>query len=497
MQKPIFINVCTDTKNGIAKDNTIPWQYKEELELFKILTSRTISKELQNALIMGRTTAETLKKPLPNRLNCVLTQDTNKTKLLEECGFKCFNSIESCIEFLNKEQTIENIYLIGGVNIYNYGLNNPNIITAVYLTHIDIDYNCDTFFNRELLENNFTVNTDKTGTYKEFSCYTYNRNINHEEKSYLTILKDLVNLGHKRQTRNAITYSQFGKTLEFNLAKSFPLLTTKKMAIKSIFEELKFFLLGQTDNTILTDKNVHIWDGNTNKAFIEKCNLPYEENDMGPMYGYQWRHFNAKYNDCKTNYSNQGIDQLQEVIDLIRKDPFSRRILMTSYNPAQSKEGVLYPCHGISIQFYVEEDHNDKLHLDCLMHQRSADSFLGVPFNIASYALLVHILCNHLNCTGGILENKNIYPGKLLMVFGDMHIYEEHIEAVKTQISRDPYMFPQLVINYDIKSFGNNNTDNNVNNVNNNDGSIAQLEFKHFKIINYTHHEPIKAKMIA
>ena len=313
-----------------------------------------------------------------------------------------------------------------------------------------------------------------------------NKNINHEEKSYLTILKDLITTGHKRQTRNAITYSQFGKTLEFNLANSFPLLTSKKMAIKSIFEELKFFLLGQTDNTILTDKNVHIWDGNTNKAFIEKCNLHYEENDMGPMYGYQWRHFNAEYKNCKTDYTNKGIDQLQEVIDLIRKDPFSRRILMTSYNPVQSKEGVLYPCHGISIQFYVEE-YNNKLYLDCLMHQRSADSFLGVPFNIASYALLVHILCNHLNCTGGILDNKNIYPGKLLMVFGDMHIYEEHLEAVNTQIAREPYMFPQLVINYNIKSFDNTKDD----------GSIANLEFNHLEIINYKHYEPIRAKMIA
>jgi dihydrofolate reductase/thymidylate synthase len=485
MQKPIFMIVCTDCNNGIAKNGNIPWKIKEDLQLFKKQTMTTISDNLQNALIMGRKTAETLKNPLIDRLNCVLTRNLEKTKVLEEKGFKCFNSIETCIKHINQDETIENIYLIGGNEIYNWGLNNPNRIKEVYVSFIEMDFQCDQFFDKNLLNEYFILDTKKYITYKEFGFYTYTKKPNFEEKSYLNILNELITHGHKRQTRNAITYSEFGKTLEFNLAKSFPLLTTKKMAIKSIFEELKFFLLGQTDNKILKQKNVHIWDGNTTKEFIEKCKLPYNEDDMGPMYGYQWRHFNAEYKDCNTDYSGKGTDQLQEVLDLIRKDPFSRRILMTSYNPAQSKEGVLYPCHGISIQFYVEEKHS-KLYLDCLMHQRSADSFLGVPFNITSYAMLVHILCNHLNCTGGILEGKNIYPGQLLMVFGDMHIYEEHIDAVKTQLLREPYLFPQLRINYDVKSF---NLEG--------EGSIGQMEFNHFQILDYIYHEQIKAKMIA
>ena len=482
MSKPIYMILCTDCEYGIAKNGNIPWKIKEDMELFKKIT--THSKEnFQNALIMGRKTALTLKGPLANRLNCVLTRNEDNSKILESKGFYCFKSMEDCINSINSNDKIENIFLIGGLDIYNWGLMNPNKISKIYMSYTDKDYECDQFFDKSLLNNNFVL--VEHNVYTEFYFYEFSHRPNYEENAYLTILSDLATSGHKRKTRNAITYSEFGKTLEFDLSKSFPLLTTKKMAIKSIFEELKFFLLGQTDNKILKDKNVHIWDGNTTKEFIEKCKLPYEEDDMGPMYGYQWRYFNAQYKDCKSDYTNQGIDQLKEVVDLIRKDPFSRRILMTSYNPVQSKEGVLYPCHGISIQFYVEEK-SEKLYLDCLMHQRSADTFLGVPFNIASYAMLVHILCNHLNCTGGVLDNKKIYPGQLLLIFGDMHIYEEHLEAVKTQISRDPFHFPQFEINYEIKSFDKEG-----------EGSIADLEFPHLKILDYKCHDQIKAKMIA
>ncbi len=479
--------VCTDAHNGIAKNGSIPWKIKEDLELFKKITTHTKlnTGNSQNALIMGRKTAETLKCPLPSRINYVLTRDSEKAKILEEKGFRCFDSIELCLKSINQDKDIESIFLIGGIDIYNWGLNNPNKIKEIYISVIEKNYDCDIFFDKNLLYKNFVFDIKKFSLYKDFGFYTYTKKENKEEKAYLNILSEMVEYGHKRATRNATTYSQFGKTLEFDLSQSFPLLTTKKMAIKSIFEELKFFLLGRTDNKILKDKNVHIWDGNTTKEFIEKCNLPYEEDDLGPMYGFQWRHFNAEYKDCKTDYTGKGNDQLKEVVDLIKKDPFSRRILMTSYNPSQSKEGVLYPCHGISIQFYVEEK-DSKLYLDCLMHQRSADSFLGVPFNITSYGMLVHILCNHLNCTGGVLDRKQIYPGRLIMVFGDIHIYEEHLDAVKTQIDREPYLFPQLKINYDVKSFDLEG-----------EGSIGKMEFSNLKIMDYSYHEPIKAKMIA
>ncbi len=469
--------VCFDSNYGIGKDNKIPWTNKEDMVIFKKITSECHNGKI-NAIIMGRKTAESLNKPLPNRINCVLTR--NKENFNSQ-GFYYFSSMEECFTYL-KNLAIEKVFLIGGTYIYNWGLENYPKLNNVYTTQLNDLYKCDTFFNFNLLEKYFCTKTDEYISNFKFSTWQKKENI--EEFAYLNMLDNILQNGHMRQTRNAITYSLFGKTLEFNLAEYFPLLTTKKMFLRGIFEELKFFLLGQTDNKILKDKNVHIWDANTTKEFINKCNLPYQENDLGPMYGYQWRFFNAQYNDCNTDYNGQGCDQLLDVINLIKNDPFSRRILMTSYNPAQAKQGVLYPCHGISIQFYVEEKDNT-YYLNCLMNQRSGDAFLGIPFNIASYALFVHILCNHINNTDGI-KGRNIIPGKLMMVFCDVHIYEEHKEAVLTQILRSPYLFPQIKLNYNIQNF-------------NKDGenSIGNMNFNTIDIINYKSYDSIKAPMIA
>jgi dihydrofolate reductase/thymidylate synthase len=468
--------VCFDSNYGIGKDNKIPWTNKEDMVRFQKITSEIQNNKL-NAVIMGRKTAKSLSKPLKNRINCVLTQ--NKENYLEN-GFYYFLDVDKCLTYL-QSLDIEKVFLIGGTEIYNWGLVNYYKINTIYTTQLNEVYNCDTFFNFNLLNKNFSVQTAEY--LKNFIFSTWIPKKNREELSYLTMLNDILQNGHMRQTRNAVTYSLFGKTLEFNLANYFPLLTTKKMFLRGIFEELKFFLLGQTDNKILKDKNVHIWDGNTSKEFIEKCNLPYQENDLGPMYGYQWRFFNAEYTDCNSDYSSKGCDQLLDVINLLKNDPFSRRILMTSYNPAQAKEGVLYPCHGISIQFYVEEKENN-YYLNCLMNQRSGDAFLGIPFNIASYALLVHILCNHINTNG--INGRIINPGKLMMVFCDVHIYEQHKEAVLTQISRTPYLFPQIKLNYNIQNF-------------NKDGenSIGNMSYNSIEIINYKSDDSIKAQMIV
>jgi dihydrofolate reductase/thymidylate synthase len=469
--------VCFDTNYGIGKDNKIPWTNKEDMALFQRITSEIQNNKL-NAVVMGRKTAESLGKPLKNRINCVLTRNKEN---FDSRGFYYFSSMEECFTYLNN-LAIEKVFLIGGTEIYNWGLVNYHKINQVYATQLNEVYECDTFFNFNLLAKKFSVKSEEHFT--NFIFRTWIPKENKEESSYLTMLNDILQNGHMRQTRNAVTYSLFGKTLEFNLENYFPLLTTKKMFLRGIFEELKFFLLGQTDNKILKDKNVHIWDGNTSKEFIEKCNLPYQENDLGPMYGYQWRFFNAEYTDCNTDYIGQGCDQLLDVINLIKNDPFSRRILMTSYNPAQAKEGVLYPCHGISIQFYVEEKENN-YYLNCLMNQRSGDAFLGIPFNVASYALLVHILCNHINNTNGI-NKRNINPGKLMMVFCDVHIYDQHKEAVLTQISRAPYLFPQIKLNHNIQNFDKDG-----------DNSIGNMSFNSIEIINYNSYDSIKAQMIA
>jgi thymidylate synthase len=283
------------------------------------------------------------------------------------------------------------------------------------------------------------------------------------ESNYLNILENLIYIGDSRKTRNGITYSTFGKTIEYDISEKFPLLTTKKVFFRGIIEELLFFITGKTDTKLLEEKGINIWKGNTSSEFLKSVSLPYKEGDMGPMYGFNWLHFNANYTTCDADYTNQGFNQLEQVIRLLKDDPYSRRIIMTSYNPSTASQGVLYPCHGISIQFYVR-DFNDKKYVSCSMYQRSADIACGVPYNIASYAALVYIICSHLG--------DEYRPDRLIMNFGDIHLYEEHINEALIQIQRIPKDFPTL----SIKKFEN----------------FADLTYEYFVLEKYECHEPIK-----
>jgi len=288
------------------------------------------------------------------------------------------------------------------------------------------------------------------------------------ESNYLNLLEEIIYIGNSRQTRNGITYSVFGKTIEYDISEKFPLLTTKKVFFRGIIEELLFFINGQTDTKLLEAKGINIWKGNTSEEFIKSVNLPYREGDMGPMYGFNWLHFNAYYTGCDDDYTDKGFNQLEQVIRLLKEDPYSRRIIMTSYNPAVASDGVLYPCHGISIQFYVRS-FNEKKYVSCSMTQRSADIACGVPYNIASYAALVYILCSHLGDT--------YVPDRLVINFGDVHLYEEHISEALVQIKRNPFEFPTL----EIKKFDN----------------LTDLTYEHFVLKNYECHDPIKYVMKA
>jgi thymidylate synthase len=193
-----------------------------------------------------------------------------------------------------------------------------------------------------------------------------------------------------------------------------------------------FFINGKTDTSELSEKGVKIWEANTSREFLDKMGFKYRKvGDMGPMYGFQWRNF-------------FGFDQLQYCINLLKTDPTSRRIIMTSYNPAQAFDGVLFPCHGITIMFYCNliksTDLVNYYKLDIMMTQRSADLFLGVPFNIASYALLNYLICDHINNDQNIKSQikNNFIPGRLIMNLGDAHIYNEHYTQVIRQIMRNP-----------------------------------------------------------
>ena len=255
------------------------------------------------------------------------------------------------------------------------------------------------------------------------------------ENQYVDLIKNIIAHGTEETGRNGKVLSSFGHSMRFSLRNGvMPLLTTKRVAWKTCFHELMWFLRGSTNNLELNEKNVHIWDDNSTREFLDGRGLTNrEENDLGPVYGHQWRFFNAEYTTCHDDYKGKGVDQLQNIIrDL--KDPSkrtSRRMLMCAWNPQQLDEMALPPCHVLA-QFHVSEGK----YLSCALYQRSGDVGLGVPFNIASYSFLTHILAKH--C--GLEAHEFVY------FLGNAHIYEEHVAPLQQQIMRPPLSFPTMSI---------------------------------------------------
>lgn len=255
------------------------------------------------------------------------------------------------------------------------------------------------------------------------------------EEGYLQLLRDTLLYGEKKNTRNGMVYSQFATMLSFsNVSQFFPLLTTKRMFIKGIVEELLWFLRGSTNCRELQDKGVHIWDNNSTREYLDSVGLPYDEGELGPIYGWQWRSFGRPYpmNGVPEGpEAPKGIDQLKYVLTELMKEN-SRRAVISSWNPTQLHEMALPPCH-VMYTFY-----KDSHGLSCLMNMRSSDLFLGLPFNIASTALLTCIIARVLHMTAN----------KVTIVSADAHIYEEHVEAVKKQFENDILEKPMLCIDW-------------------------------------------------
>lgn len=295
---------------------------------------------------------------------------------------------------------------------------------------------------------------------------THPENASHPEDSYLNLIKDVLENGEERNDRTGTgTLSVFGRTLRFSASpNNFPLYTTKRTFFRGVVEELLWILRGETDAKILHNKGVKIWDGNS-------CadNSKYPEYDCGPIYGWQLRRFNKRY-----NFNNDyGIDQLRYVIDLILNDPHSRRIMWNLWNPEQLKDMCLPPCH-YSYQFYINGENNQNISL--LMNMRSNDIGCGNPFNIASGALLLNILAH-------FCGKK---PKELILVIGDAHIYKNHVDGLKEQMSRKPYPFPSLKIKKPVRQ--NITTDSVIE-------DIENLKYEDFELENYKCHPSIKLKM--
>jgi len=283
------------------------------------------------------------------------------------------------------------------------------------------------------------------------------------EIGYLNLLKDVLDNGIKKETRNGNTYSSFGSLLKFDIENGikFPLITTKKVFFKGIVEELLWFLRGSVNSKELEEKGINIWKGNSSREYLNSVGLyDYEEGYLGPIYGYQWRSFNGV------------IDQIKYVLEeLTLKN--SRRALISAWNPCQLKEQALPPCHLI-YNFYKHDDNN----LSCMMYMRSGDLFLGLPFNIASTTLLTLIIAKVMN-----MKVKNI-----CISICDSHIYEEHISQVKEQLLNEIYEPPQLYITKELDNINELSIDEKIK-------WIEELKYEDFKLENYKCHKIIKGIM--
>lgn len=250
------------------------------------------------------------------------------------------------------------------------------------------------------------------------------------EEQYLELGRKIMRDGQVVEGRNGRTRSLFGQTLvAHDVLNEFPVLTTRRVYLRSVFEELMFFLNGDTDTTKLVERGVNIWNANTSREFLAQRGLhDYKVGDMGPMYGFQMRHFGAEYHGCSADYTGKGVDQVQQIVDTVRSNPHSRRMVVSMWNPQAIPQSVLPPCH-MSWQVYVRG-----ACLDMMVVQRSCDFTCGLSFNTPSYAMLLFMLAS-------VVDKL---PGTLTHVLGDVHVYESHWEQLSEQLNITPSKPPKL-----------------------------------------------------
>jgi dihydrofolate reductase/thymidylate synthase len=434
----IIAAFCCKT-GGIGIANGLPWSLPEDLKRFKQITSG-------NVVIMGLQTFTSLgRKPLPGRLNLVLS-----TKETGGNGDRLFiGNLANSLAYLDSldEWRTRPIFIIGGESVYRQFIYNQFCMT-VYATRIESEdvIKYDRFFPIHVLYDVGKFKATSSIFASGLSSFSYifveYRRV-HAEMQYLDLVTKCIESGTPSQ--DGKTLRLFGEKMEFDLSNGcIPVLTTKRIYWKSVVEELLWFIRGETDAATLSARGVHIWDANA---------IAWGSTDLGPIYGKQWRNFG-------------GVDQLSECVRQLRESPDSRRIVMSAWNPPELSKMALPPCHMIC-QFTAIGGR-----LNCALTQRSGDIGLGIPFNIASYALLTHLIA--IIC--------GLQPGKFVHFIGDAHIYADHVKALRIQTARTPFHFPRLQINGPPLA------------------SLADLENPDLadliKLVDYRHHNPIKMKMI-
>eukprot|EP00890_Picochlorum_soloecismus_P005797 jgi/Picsp_1/6218/NSC_03572-R1_dihydrofolate reductase-thymidylate synthase len=507
-QQQFQIVVAATKEWGIGKDGSLPWKsLPGDMAYFKKLTSTTrsgSSSGKKNAVIMGRKTWESIPakfRPLAGRINVVLSKASEASDIQagvsDESKMKdviVSNSLEDAMGRLEGPElcnVVETVFVIGGGQVYKAAMESPRL-SAVHLTVVEGDIECDTFMvpvdeaKYKLWAASSPRRDAPDGPRYSFLCYTrwsangdvgggtgmMNEEVvnslppavipQHEEYQYLDMIDSVIREGVYRGDRTGTgTFSSFGRTMRFNLRHTFPLLTTKRVFWRGLAEELLWFIKGSTNAKELSDQGIHIWDGNGSREYLDSIGLTErEEGDLGPVYGFQWRHFGAEYSDMHASYQGQGVDQLAEIIRKIKTNPTDRRLVLTAWNPLALPKMALPPCH-MFCQFFVADGE-----LSCQMYQRSCDLGLGVPFNIASYALLTRM----------VAQVCDLAPGDFVHVLGDAHVYANHVDPLKEQLKNSPRHLPQLKINPDKKD-------------------IDAFTFQDFEIVDYKPHKKIEMKM--
>ena len=419
------------------------------------------------------------------------------------------NSICNIVNYINTF----NYYVIGGAQIYKKALD-TNLNITIYSTEIyPIDkkeIECNIFFPSFLnLTNTSNTNTNTNTTittvspfqtsrfvdknndyylYRFINYYIQNGNTSSntsstkyiesfysEEDDYLNLMRNILYSGNSNDDRTGVgTLSIFGSMLKYDLRDSFPLCTTKRVFFRAVFEELMFYLSGKTDNKLLQAKGIHVWDGNTSRSFLDKRGLNhYEEGDMGQTYGFNYRHFGGEYKGCGFDYgldtdNHIGYDQVANVINLIKNDPSSRRIIIDLWDCSTIDKAALPSCL-CKYQFNVNVI---KKELNLAIYLRSSDYFLANNWNTCCGAIFVHLLCN--------MEDIDLTPGELTVFIADAHIYKSHIEQVKLNLERQPLPYPKLLI----KLINGEKKKN-----------ILEFKFEDLDLIGYKSYPNIKAEM--
>jgi dihydrofolate reductase/thymidylate synthase len=471
----VVVAVAPD--GGIGINNELPWKLPGDMKYFKHITSCTCNPSKVNAVIMGRHTWDSIPakfRPLADRVNVVLSR--NPDAAFENASTA--SSLQGALSMLDAPEFehVESIFVIGGSSVYTEALSMPSC-SELHITRVQTPFDCDTFFpgfdqSAFCLHKTSTLMTENDVGYKFevwkaqqpiCPCPGVSWEMRHEEHQYLDMIKEIMANGVLRGDRTGTgTLSVFGRTMRYSLRNNtMPLLTTKRTFWRGVAEELLWFVKGSTSAKELQDKNVKIWDGNSSREYLDSIGLTEREvGDLGPVYGFQWRHFGAEYSTMHEDYTGAGIDQLAQIIEKLRTNPTDRRMIMSAWNPAALKDMALPPCH-LLCQFYVANGE-----LSCQMYQRSADMGLGVPFNIASYSLLTRM----------IAQVVGLEAGEFVHVLGDAHVYCNHVDALKEQVTREPRPFPKLIINPEKKE-------------------IDDFLMEDFEIVDYHPHKAIKMDM--